>query len=174
MSAPNASNAIHPTISVIGWDDPEVVALCQEQAYELALRYGSDPDAAAGNAAVEVDVMFIVRDGAGRAMGCGGVRRIAYPEDLPAGLDPSQVGEIKRMYISPRYRGYGASRILLSELEAAARRQGWNRLQLECGLVQPEAMALYEKSGYTRIPSFGQYKASPASTCLAKNLPDGG
>jgi hypothetical protein len=41
---------------------------------------------------------------------------------------------------------------------------------LETGLAQPEAIALYESSGYTRIPSFGYYKDEPLNRCFAKPL----
>ena len=41
---------------------------------------------------------------------------------------------------------------------------------VETGLAQPEAIALYESSGYTRIPSFGYYKDEPRNRCFAKPL----
>ena len=42
---------------------------------------------------------------------------------------------------------------------------------LETGLRQPEAIALYESSGYTPIPSFGYYKDAPLNRCYARRLP---
>jgi hypothetical protein len=36
---------------------------------------------------------------------------------------------------------------------------------------QPEAIALYESSGYTPIPGFGHYKDGPLSRCYARRLP---
>ena len=41
---------------------------------------------------------------------------------------------------------------------------------LETGTAQPEAMALYESSGYTRIESFGHYKESPENRCYGRRL----
>jgi hypothetical protein len=41
---------------------------------------------------------------------------------------------------------------------------------LETGLRQPEAIALYESSGYTLIPGFGFYKDAPLSRCFARRL----
>ena len=41
---------------------------------------------------------------------------------------------------------------------------------LETGTAQPEAMALYESSGYTPIPSFGYYQDVPLNRCYAKPL----
>jgi hypothetical protein len=41
---------------------------------------------------------------------------------------------------------------------------------LETGLAQPEAIALYESSGYAAIPDFGFYKDAPLSRCMARSL----
>jgi putative acetyltransferase len=43
-------------------------------------------------------------------------------------------------------------------------------LQLETGLRQPEAMALYETSGYHPIPNYGMYAGSELSACFAKDI----
>ena len=42
---------------------------------------------------------------------------------------------------------------------------------LETGIAQPEAIALYESSGYVHVPGFGYYRDSPLSRCLAIALP---
>jgi hypothetical protein len=39
---------------------------------------------------------------------------------------------------------------------------------LETGLAQPEAIALYESSGYVPIPPFGHYQDAPLSRCYAR------
>ena len=41
---------------------------------------------------------------------------------------------------------------------------------METGLAQPEAMDLYETSGYERIPGFGHYRNEPQNRCYAKTL----
>lgn len=41
---------------------------------------------------------------------------------------------------------------------------------LETGLRQPEALTLYESSGYAQVPGFGYYKDAPLSRCLARSL----
>jgi hypothetical protein len=33
-----------------------------------------------------------------------------------------------------------------------------------------EAIALYERAGFARIPPFGEYVDSPLSVCMAKEL----
>ena len=62
------------------------------------------------------------------------------------------------------------SRALLARLESEAAALGYRRLQLETGLRQPEAIALYESAGYHRIPSYGQYEGDELSVCFAKEL----
>jgi len=93
--------------------------------------------------------------------GCGALK--------PLDSDPS-VGEIKRMYTAPSARRQGVSRRLLEHLERAAAELGYRRIQLETGLAQPEAMALYESHGWHRITPYGHYKHSPQSVCFAKDL----
>jgi len=39
---------------------------------------------------------------------------------------------------------------------------------LETGLRQPEAIALYTKSGYNPIPNYGQYAGMENSRCFEK------
>ena len=68
------------------------------------------------------------------------------------------VAELKRMYTAPEARGRGVARTMLRAVEDAARKAGRKRLILECGSKQPEAIALYESSGYARIPDFGFYR----------------
>jgi GNAT superfamily N-acetyltransferase len=80
------------------------------------------------------------------------------------------LAEIKRMYTAPTARRQGVSRSLLVRLEATAAELGYRRIQLETGLAQPEAMALYESHGWRRITPYGHYQHSPQSVCFAKDL----
>ena len=43
-------------------------------------------------------------------------------------------------------------------------------MRLETGTRQPEAIALYESSGYARVPCFPPYDDDPLSVCFAKPL----
>ena len=92
-------------------------------------------------------------------VGCGAVRRI----------EPT-VAEIKRMYVAPTARGRGVGKRIITELEAIARGLGINRLVLETGPRQPEAIAVYKRSGFAKIPLFGEYVNSNFSVCMAKDL----
>lgn len=95
----------------------------------------------------------------GEAAGCGAVRRLE-------GAD----AEIKRMYVAPPLRGLGIGREILNALEVEARSLGVMRIVLETGARQPEALGVYQRAGFTRIPAFGEYVDSPLSVCMAKEL----
>jgi hypothetical protein len=41
---------------------------------------------------------------------------------------------------------------------------------LETGAPQPEGIALYEASGYERIPGFGHYRDYSDNRCFARRL----
>lgn len=78
--------------------------------------------------------------------------------------------EVKRMYVLPDMRGRGFAGHVLRELERWAAEKGYRRCVLETGKQQPEAIALYEKSGYTRIPNYGQYAGIENSVCFEKKI----
>jgi GNAT superfamily N-acetyltransferase len=96
------------------------------------------------------------------------------------GLEPVAMGgfrsledgtvEIKRMFVVPSHRGRGLSRLLLARLEQLAAAAGADRVVLETGMKQPEAMALYASAGYDRIGNFGHYRDSALSASYGKSL----
>ena len=74
------------------------------------------------------------------------------------------------MYVRPAARRSGVARTLLAAIESRARELGYDRLILETGEQQPEAIALYRATGYEAIEPYGTYKDSPFSRCFAKSL----
>jgi GNAT superfamily N-acetyltransferase len=80
------------------------------------------------------------------------------------------VAEIKRMYVSHHHRREGIARLMLAELEAQAAAAGYERTVLMTGLNQPEAIALYESSGYQPVEPFGVYATSELVRCFGKDL----
>ena len=82
-------------------------------------------------------------DDAGRAVCCGGVKRLA-----------DGACEIKRMYVVPQARGRGVARELLRRLEDAARRLGYDVARLDTGARQPSAERMYREAGYRPIGNF--------------------
>ncbi|GAA4455490.1 GNAT family N-acetyltransferase [Phytohabitans houttuyneae] len=78
--------------------------------------------------------------------------------------------EIKRMYTAPAARGRGIARAVLAEVERSARDSGLQRAVLETGGRQPEAIRLYQTSGYRRIANFGFYRDEPDVHSFGKEL----
>ena len=144
---------------------PDALRLVAEVQQEYVIRYGG-PDATplepayfdppAGAFFVGYDAELPVATGAWR-------RR----RDLP-GFD--EVAEVKRMYVVPAAQRRGLAREMLAHLEQDAAVAGAEAMVLETGAAQPEAIALYESSGYAPIVPFGFYAASPSVRCFAKSL----
>jgi putative acetyltransferase len=75
------------------------------------------------------------------------------------------------MYIERTSRGLGIGRRLLARIESCATENGLAVLRLETGIRQPEAISLYQSSGYVEIEPFGDYRADPLSLFMEKRLP---
>ncbi len=78
--------------------------------------------------------------------------------------------EIKRMFVLTEKRGTGIASIVLQELEQWSREMNYKRCILETGSKLPEAVKLYQKSGYKSIPNYGQYVNIKDSICFEKWL----
>jgi putative acetyltransferase len=78
--------------------------------------------------------------------------------------------EIKRMFVCAEARGNGVGRRLLEALEDAARQRNVERISLETGIKQPEAIGLYRASGYRDCLPFGTYCDDPLSLFMTKRL----
>ena len=142
------------------YDGPTAQQLIDEVQQEYVVRYGA-PDTTPVDPAefAPPDGRFVVGYVDTVAAAMGGVRR----------LDEETV-EIKRMYVAPGFRGRGFSRVVLAHLESLARELGATRVLLETGQQQPEAMRLYETSGYDVVPGFGHYRCEPDSVSYGKTL----
>lgn len=81
-----------------------------------------------------------------------------------------QTVEIKRMFVQPALRGQGIAEQILMELESWAREIGSTLCVLETGQKQPEAIRLYQRCGYERIPNYGQYIGIENSVCMQKQI----
>ncbi len=78
--------------------------------------------------------------------------------------------EIKRMYVRPALRGKGVAFGLMQELENWARELNYSYAILETGKRQPEAISLYQKSGFTIMDNYGPYIGMDHSICMRKRL----
>lgn len=148
------------TIEPRPYGDPDVTRLVTEVQAEYVRLYGG-PDAA------EVDPddfappagLFLVGLLDGVPVAMGGWRR----------LDEKRA-EIKRMYVAASARRQGLARRLLAEVERTAAAAGVPELVLNTGPEQPEAVALYEQSGYLPVPGFGHYACQPGALFFGKAL----
>ncbi len=152
------------SVESVGVDDPRVVALWQELDAELERRYGEmevhppiRPDG--------VVATLLALGGDGEPVGTVLVRWSHHDSERPGTV------EIKRLYVLPQHRGHGHARVMMGAVERAAFRVGATKLVLGTGEAQPEAVALYEGIGYSRIPPFGMYKDYLRVVCMAKSLP---
>lgn len=149
---------------------PDALALIDQVQQEYVLLYGT-PD--------ESPIVAEVFDPPGgaffvgyldeRPVAMGGWRRRSDVDALGTDL----TAEIKRMYVVESARGRGLARQVLAHLEQTAAAAGAEALVLETGIMQPEAMALYESSGYRPIDGFGHYRDSPLSRCYARRIAAG-
>lgn len=103
--------------------------------------------------------IFLTGVEAGKTISCGALR----PVD-------DDTCEVKRMYVNPEYRGKGFSSRILAELEERAKQFGYKKVILGTGKRQPEALGLYNKSGYSVIPNYGIYKEREMSVCFEKKI----
>lgn len=100
---------------------------------------------------------------------------IAYVDDQPAGCGcfkqfNDTAVEMKRMYVKPEFRRRGISSAVLNELEKWAVEMGYKDAVLETGNKQAEAIAMYEKLGYSIVPNYPPYENIPTSICMQKPL----
>lgn len=91
--------------------------------------------------------------------GCGGIK-----------LFDTEYGEVKRMYVRPRFRGLGLGKLMLDHLAEYARERKIPTLRLETGIYQTEAIKLYEHYGFARRRPFGEYKDDPMSIYFEKQI----
>jgi DNA-binding MarR family transcriptional regulator/GNAT superfamily N-acetyltransferase len=86
---------------------------------------------------------FLLATSAGRPVAYGGVRALS-----------ADTGEIKRMWVDDAWRGAGLGSRMLRELEALAVRLGHSRVVLDTNRTLVEAIAMYERAGYTPVERY--------------------
>jgi GNAT superfamily N-acetyltransferase len=100
---------------------------------------------------------------------------VIYENDIPLACGAfkeieKETVEVKRMFTAPFSRRKGMGSMILKELESWDFEMNYNKCILETGKRQPEAIALYKKSGYDIIPNFGPYSGVENSVCFEKSL----
>ncbi len=105
-----------------------------------------------------------------------GARRTlcASGEEEPAGtialrrLEKS-AGEVKRLYLRPKYRGQGLGRRLLEAVVERASAMGYERLYADTLPVMSEALSLYERAGFERVEAYSS-APTPGAIYLKRGL----
>ena len=142
-------------------DTPDALGLITELEDHLQSRY--PPENRHGfsvDRLIAEGVEFFVIRVDGRPAGCAGIMMVG-----------DEYAEIKRMYVRPQFRGLGYAKLLLDHLADFARSRNITLLRLETGVHQREAIGLYERMGFRRIPAFGPYKDDQVSLCYEKRIP---
>jgi GNAT superfamily N-acetyltransferase len=86
----------------------------------------------------------------GQAAGIACMRKIR--EDM---------GEIKRMYVRPQFRGKGIGRTLLDALLVEAQEIGYPAIRLDSTRFMEAAHALYRSAGFHEIEPYGESEIPP-------------
>jgi GNAT superfamily N-acetyltransferase len=142
---------------------PHFVELVSELDAELAVHNGEEHAFYAQfNKITHIGHVVVARMD-GYPAGCGAIK--SWSEG---------VAEVKRMYTRPAFRGKGIAKSVLHALEQWALEMNYHYCVLETGIKQTEAIGLYGKSGYQRIPNYGQYEGKENSLCFRKQLTPSG
>ncbi len=139
--------------------DPVFSALTCELDRDLRERYGEQMDFyGAFNHSSDVEhALYAALDG--EPVGCGCFKPFA-----------DGMVEMKRVFVQSSQRGKGIARELMRTLENWARELGYRAAVLETGVLQPDAIRLYEAAGYERIPNYPPYEGVAESICYRKTL----
>ena len=140
-------------------DNQDFIELVKHLDADLAERDGKDHAFYAQFNKIDKIKYAVVAYENNQPVGCGAIREYA-----------PKIMEVKRMYTLPASRGRGIASKVLTELEKWASELSYETCVLETGKKQPEAIGLYQKSGYSLIPNYGQYAGMENSVCFEKKI----
>jgi GNAT superfamily N-acetyltransferase len=143
-------------------DDADFQLLVKALDEELWNRYPGIQHKFTPHNTLDPAVRVVIALMEGYPIGCGCFRK----------TDERGTLEIKRMYVHPAHRGQRIAGMILKALEAWGWEEGFVSAILETGIDQPEAIAVYTRSGYQQIPNYAPYDTITESICLAKNIRD--
>jgi len=140
-------------------DDPDFIELVKLLDADLAERNGEEQKFYSQFNKIDMIRFVVLAYENNEAIACGAIKEYS-PDTM----------EVKRMYCLPEKRGRGIATKILSELELWTKELSFNKCILETGTKQDEAIALYMKNGYIKIPNYGQYEGKELSVCFEKLL----
>jgi len=141
-------------------DTPDAITLIEELEEHLAPFYpATSRHGYSVEKLIKQGVAFFVTRQDGVPAGCGGVQFFG-----------TEYGELKRMFVRPKFRGLGLAKLMLEHLEAYSLEHNISLLRLETGIHQKEAISLYGHMGYKTRPPFGEYINDPLSLFLEKKI----
>ena len=79
----------------------------------------------------------------GQVVGCAGLHRLSL-----------EVGEMKRVYVRPAFRGRGLGKALIEAVVGEARPIGYRTLRLETATFMKDAQMLYRSLGFRLIEPY--------------------
>ena len=129
-------------------ESPDALACVAAYFHEIGLRLEGGFDSSVGPSPSPAEMApptgaFYVARLAGAPVGCGGLKT------LEAGI-----GEVKRVWTSPKARGRGVARAIMAALEAQARAIGLHAVRLDTNRALTEARAFYDGLGYRSIARY--------------------
>ncbi len=138
--------------------NPAFQELVTQLNTDLANRDGKDHPLSQFNEITHLNYVVLVYI-ENKAVGCGAIAKFNLTTT-----------EIKRMFVTPSYRGQQIGEKILTELENWSKELGHSKCILFMGINQPEAMKLYLRNNFSVIENYGKLKDIPDSICLAKNV----
>ncbi|WLQ34852.1 helix-turn-helix domain-containing GNAT family N-acetyltransferase [Streptomyces castrisilvae] len=134
------------SLDVLDPDHPDAVHCLRGFTDELGALFGFDPANSLLPDPGELRTprgLFLVARLHGEPVGAAGLK---LPADAPA--------EVKRLWVSPRARGLGLAKRILTTLEQQAVSHGRDLVRLDTNKALAAAIHLYRTNGYTEIPAF--------------------
>ena len=149
-----------PELTLVRTDprNEDAARLIEALCAELSERYHRPPSPFLLEEAMTPRAALIVARLDGEPVGCGALRQI-----------DDRTVEVKRLYVVPKARRRGVSRRVLAELERLAAEFGYEKIILETGIHQPEALSLYHAAGYRRTAAYGRYVGNPEACWFEKD-----
>lgn len=95
---------------------------------------------------------FLLKDADENYFGCVAVRKLE-----------NQIGEIKRMYLNPKWRGKGYGKILMDIALKATKNLGYKKVRLDTLDTMKSAIAIYKEAGFYEI---SQYRENPFNNAV--------